>query len=87
MGDYDEFDGLRCKVQDDTLKEVVARVQKLVDQFHDADKRLLSIDTRLEHIEKDVASIKGQWSKVLITIVGAIGLAVLNFILKGGLVK
>jgi hypothetical protein len=72
---------------DATLVEVVARVQKLVDQYNDANLKLGTLCTKHDALHRDFTALRGQVYTVLMAfILGFVGVVV-TWITKGGLTR
>lgn len=50
----DAYDPRFCEMQDQTIDEVVTRVQKLVDEYHGVNVKLASIDGQLGNLRDRV---------------------------------
>lgn len=82
MDPISEIENLKAE-----LKEIRDRQINYVGKHHDMDKELVQIQTDLRYVREDIRSIQSGVNRLIWTVGGAMVVAVVGFIIQGGLVS
>lgn len=69
------------------LREIRDRQINYVGKHHDMDKELVQIQSDLRYVREDIRSIQSGVNRLIWTVGGAMVVAVVGFIIQGGLVS
>jgi len=68
------------------IKEIRDRQINYVGKHHDMDKELVQIQSDLRYVREDIRGIQSGVNRLIWTVGGAMVIAVVGFIIQGGLV-